>query len=560
MAIRNDSSPDSTRHLTAARAREIVARTSFETSQRVFERFESLDIGAAKVLAALPKGGLLDLSGIRQLADPVAATLASYRGYLGLHSLETLSLSAARHLVKHKGGIYLGGLGRVSDEVASVVLQCRDRDGGTHCFTGGQRVQLRLQVTRRQVWKQLKLGRTLTAAVATRICTEDIQPYSITGCFEAIDKEAAEILARKRLSPKRDLSRLRNLTEDIDAHEEECLRTILSDVLDLSGLRTLPADTMAVLTRFKGTVDLSGLTKISEKTAETIGTKWLGNDFGELVLDGLRDLPAAVAKGLAGCRGPMSLNGVETLSLESVRSLSTCARVDLHGLLHVDPPVLDVLGRARGISLADKWIAKAKQSRAKRTVFPALRTAGFFKYCRVSGKRLSELSYPAPGPTGVYSALLPDGRAAGVGRYFTADVEELLEQGPRWFFAHDMRHLGIDVRITRNVRVEKGNTWIYGSDHYPIAGGKICHSSSARAEHALAAILSCMLQTRRRPERAYGVDEGNAFGIAFLTPQMAKLIAKIADVHVVPRPAEDLKRLASQACDEGEPPITTLSR
>jgi len=120
--------PDS--HLTASKAREIVARTLLKTSQTVLEPFESLDLDAAKVLASLPKGGLLDLSRIRQLSDPVAAALASYRGYLGLHSLKTLSLPAARHLAKHIGGVYLGGLERVSDEVARVLLQCRDSDGG----------------------------------------------------------------------------------------------------------------------------------------------------------------------------------------------------------------------------------------------------------------------------------------------------------------------------------------------------------------------------------------------------------------------------------------------
>lgn len=553
--------PDSARHLTASRARAIVARTSFETSQTVLEPFVSLDLDAAKVLAALPKGGLLDLSGIRQATDPVAAALASYSGYLGLHSLKTLSLPAAQHLAKHKGGVYLGGLERVSDEVARLLLQCRDSDGGTNCFAGGRRIELSLQVARNRSWKRLKLGRRLTAAIAARICSEDIQPYSITGCFESLDKDAAEILVRKRLSYKRDVSALGLLTDDTDEFDEERLRTRLSKLLDLSGLRDLAADTAAVLMRFRDSIDLSGLANISEETAKAIGSKWLRDDWDEpLMLDGLRTLPAAVAKGLSGCRGPISLNGVETLSLEAARALLPCQRVDLHGLLYVDSSVLDVLARAKNISLTDEWAAKAKQMRAHRTVLPALRKAGFFKFCRTAGKTLGELVYPAPGVAGVYNALLADGRAAGVGRLFTADVEELLEQGPGWFFGQGMEHLGLDARAARGVRVDKGGTWIHGDARYPIAGGKIRHSSSARAEYAIVAILNRMLERRRRPDQAYGVDEGNAFGIAFLTPEMAKLIAKVADSHAAPRSVEKLKRRAEQSCNEGEPPVMIVDQ
>ena len=540
-----------------------MARTSFQTSTSALEPFQSLDVGAAKVLAAIPKGGTLDLSGIRELPSPVAAALASYNGYLGLHSLKTLSQAAAQHLARHKGGIYLGALGRVGDEAARLALQFRDSDGGTSfSMMSSRRIELQLQVAARDTWKRLRLGERLTASIATRICRKDIWPSTVTACFTSIDTDAAEVLVRKGLPPDLHVKALKLFAKDADRDDKRSLREHLqgiSSVLDLSGLQSIAADAAAALMRFKGTVDLSGLSTISPEIAEVIGRRRpkqpAGDYSSRILLDGLSELPVEVAKALSACRGKLVLNGLETLSLDAARSLAACFEVELYGLRDIAPPTLDVLARAKSVALTDECIARHKQLKARRVVLPALQSAGFFKYCRAPKNSVAELVYPAPGPTGVYDALLPTGSPAGVNRLFPADVEELLEQGPDWFFKQNLKHLGLDSRAVREVRVGKAGEWIYKTERFPITGSLIGFSSSARSEYAIVAILNRMLASRRRPERAYGVDEGNAFGVAFLTPAMAKLLLKVSEKQVTPRSEAQLRSRAEQACDEGEPPV-----
>jgi hypothetical protein len=329
----------SERHLTAPRARTIVASTSFTTSQSVFDSFESLDLDAAKVLALIPKGGLLDLSGIRDLPDPVAAALAAYEGYLGLHSVESLSLPAARHLARHKGGVYLGGLKRVSVEVARVLLGCRDRVG----LPNDLRNELKLQVACHETWMQLKLGPRLTASIAARIRSRNIQPFQITRCFRSLDKDAAEILLRKLPSYR---------------------------LLDMSGLRTLSANTAALLARYKGSVDLSGLRAISDNAALAIAENFNRGGLDEqFLLDGMRKLPVNTARILARCRGWISLNGVETLTEQAAHALvnSECW-FNLEGLRKLKDPVLGILAGAAedNIWMSDVWMAKVNQLRVRR--------------------------------------------------------------------------------------------------------------------------------------------------------------------------------------------------
>lgn len=333
----------SERYLTASRARKIVASTSFETSQSVFESFESLDRDAANVLASIPKGGLIDLTHIHELPEPVAAALAAYEGYLGLHSVKTLSLPAARHLAQHKGGIYLGDLKRVSVEVARLVLGYRDRDGGRHCLPSERRNELRLQVACHDTWKQLNLGRKLTASIAARIRSRDIEPFQITGCFQSLDKDAAEILVHK-LPPFR--------------------------CIDLSGLCRISASAAAVLARYRGDVDLSGLRAISENTALALAENLnRGGLDGQFLLDGVRKLPVTTARMLARCRGWISLNGVETLTEQAAHALmnSECW-FNLMGLRKLTNSVLSVLARAAEVNiwLSDGWMTKVNQLGTRR--------------------------------------------------------------------------------------------------------------------------------------------------------------------------------------------------
>jgi hypothetical protein len=73
-----------------------------------FAKFSAIDGDAAEFLGKLDKD--LDLSGLTDLSDALAACLENHKGNLDLSGLKTLSDTAAKSLSKNQGAINLAGL------------------------------------------------------------------------------------------------------------------------------------------------------------------------------------------------------------------------------------------------------------------------------------------------------------------------------------------------------------------------------------------------------------------------------------------------------------------
>jgi hypothetical protein len=533
--------------LTAKRAEYIVSSgITFKTSTYILEEYDLINPDAARIIASVPKGGLLDLSGIVELSTEAATALASYRGYLGLHSLRKLSLSAAKAILTHKGKgtIYLGALGDVSDEVADLICQLCDCRGGKR-FVGpfGRLAELKKQSLRLKSFQKLSLGTKLTVSIAKRIQSKKISPYIITGCFHEIDEDAAEILASS-----------------------------VKDKLDLRGLKTLSANSAENLLNFSGSLNLSGLRMLGTEVAGIIGKKWRGRREGvELRLDGLHRLTNEETKELSHCRSPISLDGVETLSLEQICCLkkvsskygrywtsyqTTASDISLQGLLYVDLQSLETLAsKKRTFCIDELFAVEAKRINLRRTILPKLYEAGFFNYSSIKKQKLSQIKYPANGPHGIYAANLRNNRSVNIRRLYSADVEELLERGPYWFLANNLKHLGISSKLRKEIKLNENGIWACNKAHYVISGPNIEGSSSLRAMYALVALLNEFLSDQGCHDRAYGVDDGNNFAIAFLTPPLASLIRKVADREFCPQSEDQLESLANQSMAKNEPPL-----
>lgn len=181
-----------------------------------------------------------------------------------------------------------------------------------------------------------------------------------------------------------------------------------------------------------------------------------------------------------------------------------------------------------------------------------LRDAGFFAYAKDSIPPLSTLTYGGMCLGASYAVTDKAGKTHGVRRVFGADVEELVEHGLSWFFTDDLSHLGIDPSaITENFDGTR-REWSVGGNCYVIPDAS---SAYDRAAFALIAILNQILEEAESDERAYGVNEGNAFGVAFLTEPLYRIISAVADDDEKPVTQEQLRQMAQAAIRAKEPPL-----
>jgi hypothetical protein len=100
--------------------------------------------------------------------------------------------------------------------------------------------------------------------------------------------------------------------------------------------------------------------------------------------------------------------------------------------------------------------------------------------------------------------------------------------------------------------------WRYRDKCYPVVDGAIGDSRYDRAAFAFVAILNQIFEESGAEERAYGVSEGNEFGIVFLTDSLKKVIAKVAGPRGRPATQKELKARAKKASLRGEPPLCRL--
>lgn len=189
---------------------------------------------------------------------------------------------------------------------------------------------------------------------------------------------------------------------------------------------------------------------------------------------------------------------------------------------------------------------------SERVSVQELSNAGFFAYAKASMPPLRTLTYGGTGLGASYTVTDKTGKIHGVQRVFGADVEELVEHGLSWFFTDNLSHLGIDPSAVEENFDGERREWSVGDNCYVIP-----NSSSAydRAAFALVAILNQILEEAGSDERAYGVNEGNAFGVAFLTEPLYRIISAVADDDDKPVTQEQLRQMAQAAVSAKEPPL-----
>ena len=127
--------------------------------------------------------------------------------------------------------------------------------------------------------------------------------------------------------------------------------------LSLAGLTTLSDDLATALSEHVGELALDGVTSLSESAAAALATHraWASDDW--LSLDGLHDLPAAVAEALTGKANPgktfawsnLSLNGLASLSPETAEVFATTeCGLRLNGVTALTARVAGALARHVG--------------------------------------------------------------------------------------------------------------------------------------------------------------------------------------------------------------------
>lgn len=303
---------------------------------RVRWPYETLDGNAAIYLAELEQL-TLDLSAVTKLDPGVAATLF------------------AGNLTR----IVLDGLSDLSVELAKAIAAGWEQSDAS---------AFRLSLNGVKALAA-EAADVLISSAATCIPT-DAAPFvlSLNG-LEELSPEVAQALTGRRGAVRDDfwqclyLNSLKSLSIDTarvlvwhDAENTDSCPNCAGG-LSLAGLTTLSDDLARVLAEHVGELLLDGVSALSEAAAAALANHqgWMDDDW--LSLNGLRDLPAAVAEALTGKTNSdgkcswqkLSLNGLTALSPETAEILATTeCDLRLNGLTSLPARVAEALGQHVG--------------------------------------------------------------------------------------------------------------------------------------------------------------------------------------------------------------------
>ena len=331
--------------------------------------------------------------------------------------------------------------------------------------------------------------------------------------------------------------------------------------LDLSSFDKIEDNAAELISRKKRSqVNLAGLKSMSVKAAcylSQLECEWWPHG---LTL-GLKELSDEVAEALCRVKCALHLDSVDSLSDRAAECLGQYARskdgnpwLSMISLKHISDAGLLSIYKKGVVWVPDSLEARVVSLRLGDKVVQDLAKHGFFKYVSKPVKLLAA-TYPGKGLGGYYAASTRDGKQIDTRRIYGADVEELASAGLSWFFGKRLRHLGVDRSAVKEVMAHNVREWRYGDRCFPIWGHGIGDSAYERAAFALIAILNLILEEQGSEERAFGVNEGNAFSVAFLTDALRKIIAKVADEEGRPVTQMQLEKVARAAIVRGEPPL-----
>ena len=203
-------------------------------------KFRTIDDEAAEILSKR-KDWLLDLSGITELSDVAAGSLAKFQNTLDLSGLTELSDAVAQNLSTHKTFLILNGLTELSDAAAEILSKCKG----------------------------------------------DLYLNGITELSDGV----AESLSKHEGNLSLNGLKIFSNTSGHVALAEKLLR---NKYLDLNGLEKLSDAVADSLSKHEGSLSLDGLTELSDAAAES-----LSKHEGNLFLNGLTELSDAAAKSLS---------------------------------------------------------------------------------------------------------------------------------------------------------------------------------------------------------------------------------------------------------------------
>lgn len=288
---------------------------------------------AAAFLAKF-KGGSLNLSGLTCISDNTAKAFAGLAGKnyhsFNLNGLTSISEAAADSLSKYKGmsNVELNGLVSLSDSAAIALGKYNGTDklqlNGLKCNLSEVVVASLIKCADIPLYRLTSLTLNTANAIINSGKLHRLDLRGLTG----ISDDAVGALAKAKFDGRGSIN-LNGLTSISDTTAQRIAEFTLFEIL-LGGLETLTDASAKALSGFKGgIIELNGLNTISEKTA--IG---LIEFKGTLKLNGLKSLPYNVALTLAGFKGAaIQLNGLNKLSNDEAEALAkTCCDLSLEGL------------------------------------------------------------------------------------------------------------------------------------------------------------------------------------------------------------------------------------
>lgn len=284
--------------------------------------FKELSVEDARRLAR-DRSGRMSLDGLSRLSPEAAKELARYDGWLSLKGITTLATETAEALSQHRAPLHLDGLTRLSEEAIAALA----RHNGELSLNG---------LT------------SLSDETARALARHSGGRLYLNG-VASLSTEAAKALSQRKGGGPLNQLRLDGLTSlsteaaawliGMHGHQWQAR---------FPALKSLPDDVARVLAMREGSVELEGLTTLSDEAAKAlapklngrfpalkslapVAAKALAKTRGAIVLDGLTQLADDAALALANDqhRGDLSLNGLTTLSPTAARAL--CKREgDLH--------------------------------------------------------------------------------------------------------------------------------------------------------------------------------------------------------------------------------------
>lgn len=482
-------------------AKKLTARAAYGL---FFNRLSELPHQIAEVLGKCR--GDLNLAGLTRLSDAAASGLAEHKGgVLSLDGLTSLSDLAAASFSKHKGGLSLSGLTSLSD--SAVASLSKHKEG-----------------------------------------------LDLSGLTSLSDAAAASLSKHKG---ELDLSGLTSLSDAAAASLSKH-----KGGLDLSGLTILTPTAAKSLGDLKDPLALNGLSEVTGDIARHLSRLRSSQWPSGLALCGITDLSDDAAEALQQLSCALCLDGVVALSDYSAACLGNYAKnkdgepwLLLNGLTTISDSGLLSLYKKDVVWISEKLEHRLKALRTADNTVKTLAANGFFRYAKEPSIDLLTVKYPGTGLGEYFDATMADGRQIGCRRAFGADVEELVEAGISWFSSNELSHLGIEPSLIVERRDGNRCEWEYEGKIYTIYDPTIVDSRYARAACGLVTILNQMLEHNGSEERAFGVNEGNAFGVAFLTEPLRKIIIKVADEENRPQPQKELEQILKKSITKNETPF-----